>query len=165
MATRQQMAWLKTMVAPAQVTERKYGVLSSVTLAQCILESGWGKSQLARRCNNYFGIKALPGEPYEQFTTREVVSGRSVSELARFAKYPSAIESFEAHARLLAEHYPATMRYAADPRAFCVALAQEGYATESSYSELLYRLIEQLDLVQYDAMPAPDDPAPAKEAA
>jgi len=159
------MAWLRSMVASAQVTERKYGVLASVTLAQCILESGWGKSQLARRCNNYFGIKALPGEPYEQFTTREVVAGRSVNELARFAKYPSAIESFEAHARLLSTHYPAAMRYGSDPRAFCLALEQEGYATEPEYSALLYRLIEQLDLVQYDAVPEPDGPASAKEAA
>ena len=41
--------------------QRKYGVPASVTLAQGILESANGRSQLSRECNNHFGIKAGPG--------------------------------------------------------------------------------------------------------
>lgn len=167
MASQLQLAWLQSMVAPAQIAQRKWDVPASVTLAQAILESAWGQSQLARRCNNYFGIKALPGEAYEEFTTREVVTGRSVSELARFAKYPSAIESFDAHGRLLATlpRYSAAMAHKDDPAAFTIHLADCGYSTEPLYGTRLYELILQLDLEQYDTPPQPDEPAAAQEAA
>ena len=39
--------------------QKKTGVLASVSLAQCILESGWGKSELALNANNMFGMKNL----------------------------------------------------------------------------------------------------------
>lgn len=167
MASAQQLAWLKTMVAPAQMTQRKYGVPSSVTLAQCILESAWGTSQLARRCKNYFGIKALPGEAYVQFTTREVVTGRSVAELARFAKYPSAIESFEAHGKLLSSsrRYELAMEFAHSAAAFCAGLQVGGYSTEPEYAHELMALIDQHGLEQYDIKPEPDDTAAVREAA
>lgn len=165
MASELQLVWLKCMVVAAQLSQRKYGVPASVTLAQAILESGWGSSQLARRCNNFFGVKALPGQAYEQFTTREVVTGRSVNELARFAKYPSAIESFEAHGRLLATQYKGAMKYREEPLMFCVALSQGGYATDPEYAPMLHALINQFDLEQYDMGPEPDGPGSAKEAA
>jgi flagellum-specific peptidoglycan hydrolase FlgJ len=167
MASQLQLAWLQSMVAPAQIAQRKWGVPASVTLAQAILESAWGQSQLARRCNNFFGIKALPGEAYEEFTTREVVTGRSVNELARFAKYPSAIESFDAHGRLLATlpRYVPAMKLRHAPYAFGWALGGSGYSTEPNYGSRLGDLIEQFDLEQYDTPPQPDEPAAAKEAA
>lgn len=166
MASQLQMAWLKSMVAPAQMAQRKYGVPASVTLAQCILESAWGKSQLARRCKNYFGIKAVQGDAYEQFTTREVVSGRSVAELARFAKYPSAIESFEAHGHLLATaaRYSLAMEFAHSAAAFCAGLQVGGYSTEPNYAHELMALIDQYKLEQYDVQPEPHEPATALDA-
>ncbi len=164
MATETQLAWLKTMVTPALLSQREHGVPASVTLAQCILESNWGTSQLARRCNNFFGVKAIQGEQYEEFTTREVVSGRSVVELARFAKYPSAIESFEAHARLLAtcSRYAPAMRLRDNSAQFAVALKLCGYSTEPTYPQRLGELVVQFHLTQYDTLlPTP----PAQEAA
>ena len=56
----------------------RYSVPASVTLAQCILESGWGQSRLAREANNFFGIKAEHlGQPdtYREFLTAEYVHG------------------------------------------------------------------------------------------
>lgn len=170
MASATQLAWLKTMVAPAQLSQRQYRIPASVTLAQAILESSWGTSQLARRCNNYFGIKALPGQEYGEFPTHEVVQGRTVAEMAAFARYPSAIESFAAHARLLAEdpRYAPAMRHVDDPLAFAVAIRVCGYSTNGTYSLLLSQLIDDYKLEQYDL---PDPPqgaagmAAAQEAA
>ena len=166
MATATQLAWLKTMVAPAQLSQAKWGVPASVTLAQCILESAWGTSQLARRANNYFGVKASPGDGYCEFTTREVVQGRSVQELARFAKYPSAIESFDAHARLLAstERYRPCMQFAGNCAQFAISLKLCGYSTEPAYPQRLGELGLQLNLTQYDN-PSPDGPATIQEEA
>ena len=167
MATELQLAWLKTVVTPAQMSAREYGVPASVTLAQCILESAWGSSQLARRYNNYFGIKALPGQPYIEFATDEVVASRTVRELARFTKYPSAIECFEAHARLLAtaERYAPAMRHTSDVAGFCAALRMCGYSTEPTYAFRLISLIDEFDLEQYDLPLPPDAPAQAVEEA
>lgn len=166
MATATQLAWLKTMVCPAQMSASKWGVPASVTLAQCILESAWGQSQLARRCNNYFGVKALPDEDYCEFSTNEVIQGRTVRELARFAVYPSAIESFNAHARLLATltRYATAMKYASRVVTFCSALRTCGYSTDPAYAIRLLDLIDEFNLEHYDA-PPPADPVAAKAAA
>lgn len=166
MATATQLAWLKTMVCPAQMSASKWGVPASVTLAQCILESGWGQSRLARRANNYFGVKAIPGEDYCEFPTTEVLQGRTVREMAEFARYPSAIESFNAHARLLAtrSQYARAMRHAGDPVAFASALKACGYSTDPTYGFLLIELMDEFNLQRYD-IPPPADPAAAKEVA
>ena len=161
MATKLQLSWLKSMVTAAQLTQRKYGVPASVTLAQCILESAWGTSQLSRRANNYFGVKSIQGQDYAEFTTREVVSGRSVVELARFARYPSAIESFEAHAKLIAkiERYRPAMAVLPDVEKFCYQIQGCGYSTDPDYGMRLMDLIDYHELQQYDLNPEPDRPA------
>ena len=157
------------MVPAAQTCARLWKVPASVTLAQAILESAWGTSQLARRANNLFGIKATPdllaANSYAEFPTREVVTGRSVVELAKFARYGTVLDCFAAHAHLLSK----TPRYAGMvyqrryPRAYAVELQTRGYSTNESYGQSLIALMDQHDLYQYDT-PA-GDPAPAQEAA
>src|SRR5260370_36318992 len=131
MATKLNLGWLKCMVTAAQLTQRRYRIPASVTLAQCILESAWGTSQLSRRANNYFGVKALQGGDYMEFSTREVVSGRSVMEMANFARYPSAIESFDAHGRLHAHisRYRPCFDALPSLEKFCEELRLCGYST------------------------------------
>jgi flagellum-specific peptidoglycan hydrolase FlgJ len=168
-----QTKWLQGMVSAARITMHEYGVPASVTLAQCILESSWGQSQLARRANNYFGVKALQGKDYMEFTTREVVQGRSVLEQAAFARYPSPFESFEAHGKLLATlpRYSPAMLVRADPVRFCEQLFLCGYSTDSHYPERLTELIDMYQLRQYDITPPDGDaksnaaPAQAKQEA
>jgi len=172
MATAQQAAWLKTMVAPAQMTMRKYGVPASVTLAQCIFESDWGRDPLVKAGRNYFGIKAVAGEDYCEYNTEEDYATGDKEILARFAKYASAEASFDAHARLLATtaRYTPAMDALPDIGGFCLKLQQCGYSTSRdpvtrafNYAEKLLTEIRIRNLRQYDV--APDDPATAKEAA
>jgi flagellar protein FlgJ len=161
-----------TMVCPAQMSQSKWGVPTSVTLAQCIVESGWGKSALARKNRNYFGIKALPGQQYCEFKTDEDYPADSKIERAKFAVYPSAIESFNAHGRLLSTlpRYAPAMDVRDDIPAFCLALQDGGYSTsrDPATRQLNYahRLVNDfilpLNLLYYDIAPPP--PA-AKEAA
>src|SRR5260370_28381672 len=166
MATKLQMGWLKSMVTPAQLTQRKYGIPASVTLAQCILESAWGESQLSRKANNYFGVKAIQGQDYAEFQTHEVVAGRTLQELAKFTRYPSAIESFDAHAKLLSKigRYKPAMATLPDLDAFCKQLQVCGYSTNPDYGHQLIDLIDYYELKQYDFQPQPDQPV-AQEAA
>ena len=161
MATNVQLAWLKTMVLPAQTTARSFGVPASVTLAQCTLESDWGRSQLARQAQNYFGVKAIQGEDYMEFPTHEVVKGRTVAELADFARYGTAVDSFFAHAHLLAtlKRYKPCMDARTDIPTFCARLQSCGYSTSPTYATSLLGEIHCYGLTQYDVLPAPAQPA------
>ena len=136
---------------------QRWGVPASVTLAQWILESAWGQSQLARRYSNFFGIKAQPGQAYAEFTTREVVAGRAVSELAHFARYASPAEGIAEHARFLAtlDRYQPAMRERHDVNAFCEQLQHCGYSTSPAYARSLLSLIREFDLTRYDTPAAP----------
>lgn len=166
MASKIQLAALKNVVAPAQLSQHRYGVPASVTLVQWWFESAQGTSQLARRCNNFFGVKAIQGQDYMEFHTDEIVKTRTVVELAKFVRYPSAIESFQAHGKLLATlaRYQPAMKALPDVDAFCNLLHQCGYSTTPDYGHRLILEIDYLKLRQYDITP-PTEPAKAQEAA
>lgn len=172
--TEEQSAFLKMAVPAAQYSMRSYGVPASITIAQAILESGWGQSELAKDANNFFGIKApayVAPDQYDEFPTAEYVGGKMVIEKARFMKYLSAQACFGAHARLLAlaPRYRAAMAAKTDPARFAQALYACGYSTNFRYAGLLMQLVEEFDLTQYDTLTPPTEPAaqakPEEEAA
>jgi flagellum-specific peptidoglycan hydrolase FlgJ len=154
--------FLKSVVPAAQAAQRKWSVPASVTIAQAILESGWGQSALARKAYNFFGIKAVAHatpDGYVEFPTSEFVDGRRLSEMAHFARYTSPAEGFLSHAVLLATtmRYKPAMAVADAPYKFCVQLQKCGYSTNPAYAEELWTLIERYDLTQFDIKP--DGPA------
>jgi flagellum-specific peptidoglycan hydrolase FlgJ len=162
----QQNEFLKVAAPAAQSAQKKWGVPASVTIAQAILESGWGQSALAKQANNFFGIKAVANAnaaSYEEFPTTEFVDGRRVSEMAKFARYPTPTDGFTAHGLLLAmvTRYKPAMAVCTDPKAFAAALQSCGYSTNPSYAALLDQLIADYDLTQYDIKP--DGPAAAAQ--
>jgi flagellum-specific peptidoglycan hydrolase FlgJ len=162
-------SFLANAVPAALATEKQYDVPASITLAQAILESGWGQTALAKQANNFFGIKAIhftDPESYIEFPTKEFVDGRAVTELAKFARYPSPAESFAAHAQLLslAERYKPAMAVAHDPEAFAMQLQECGYSTNPGYAVALMQLVTEFDLTQYDAQPEPPPAAQPTEA-
>lgn len=156
----QQNEFLKTVVPFAQASQRHWGVPASITIAQAILESsnklGWGQSQLARECNNFFGIKAAhhadPGT-YEAFQTAEYENGKLVMVPADFVHYASIGDSFDAHAKLLATapRYRPAMAAKADPVKFAEELQACGYSTNPNYARGLMAFLQIYDLEQYDA--------------
>ena len=163
----QQNEYFRSAVPAAQQTARIYGVPASITLAQGALESGWGASALARKANNYFGIKATAhatAEEYCELPTSEFVDGRKRTEVARFARYATPAESFQSHALLLSRgaRYALAMAVKNDPAKFAAALQKCGYSTNPSYASLLMSLVKQFDLTQYDVPTNPEPAAPAK---
>ncbi|QNI34515.1 glucosaminidase domain-containing protein [Alloacidobacterium dinghuense] len=159
-----QSDFLRNTVTAAQYTQKTYGVPASITLAQAILESGWGKSSLAQKCNNFFGVKAVAHatpDTYEEFPTIEFVDGRKTSVMAQFAKYPSPTLGFAAHARLLAlaERYKPAMACRSDVEMFAEQLHRCGYSTNPNYAASLMVLVKEFDLTQYDIQPDPAAPA------
>lgn len=139
--------------------QKEYGVLASISIAQAMLESGYGNSPLANRANNLFGIKAEDGytgefvwhvSPEWNSTTRKMVNVNS-----KFRKYNNWEESIYDHSKFFTSTEWRRNRYAKflsakDYRTASIELGKAGYATDPQYSTKLIRLIEQYGLAQYD---------------
>lgn len=129
----------------------KYGVLPSVTVAQAILESGWGQSALSTQAHNLFGIKGSYNGQYVTMQTREVYNGQSYYIYDNFRKYANNSESVEDHGNFLYSN----SRYAnllGDQSYASVArkLQSDGYATDPSYASSLIKLVEMYNLTHLD---------------
>ena len=142
----------------AYINYKKYGILPSITIGQAILESGWGKSQLAMEHNNLFGIKADSrwNGDIATMTTNENYS--DVIE-ASFRKYDSKAESIEDHGLFLYENERYTVNgvfIAKDYRSQALALQSAGYSTakneagELIYADKLINIIKNYNLMLYD---------------
>lgn len=155
------------LAAPAAIASQgATGVPASITIAQAILESGWGK-QVPPNSNNYFGIKATAHaapDQYVEAATHEVIDGRLVDVTDKFARYSSIAENFKAHGLLLsrAARYAPAMAVKNDPAKFSAAIAHCGYSTNPNYAALLMRIVSAFDLTQYDAQTNPQPAKPAE---
>src|SRR5690606_33701905 len=129
------------------------GVLPSLIIAQGILESAHGTSELAVNARNLFGIKTgvgWQGAVYRK-KTAEYVNGKRVEVMAEFRAYPT----YEGAVIDLVAKYTGMARYAAVPfsrdyKAATQAVFAAGYATDPQYPAKLNRIIEQYGLTKYD---------------
>lgn len=144
--------FINLMAPGAQLGYTQYHILPSVTIAQAILETGWGKYMVG---NNVFGIKAQSGYTGPKVTvqTTEYVRGKRVKVYADFRAYRSYNESMVDHAKLLGEssRYQA-VRSAKTYKEACTQLQKCGYATDPKYANKLIQLIEQNKLHAYDTL-------------
>lgn len=143
--------------AVGEMARNDVRILPSLTIAQAILESGWGKSGLTKRANALFGIKATSGWKGKVYSvnTKECYDGINfVDEVAVFRAYDSWAESVQDHTDFLC----GLSRYSAvvgekDYKTACLAIQAAGYATDPSYAHKLISLIEKYHLYEYDSKP------------
>ena len=146
----------------------KSGILASVSAAQFILESGYGKSELAQNANNCFGMKcSLSGNTwsgstwngsskYTKQTQEEYTTGTKTTITADFRKYASVEDSVADHsAYLLGAMNGSSKRYAGlagetDYKKVIQIIKDGSYATSSSYVVNVCSIIEKYNLTQYD---------------
>lgn len=145
--------FIESVAAGAVQGWSKYKVLPSITVAQAILESGWGQSSLSTSAHNLFGIKGSYNGHSVTMRTREVYGGRSVYINDNFRAYANNSESVEDHGNFLASN----RRYnnlIGDTNYVSVAnkLRQDGYATDPSYAKSLIKLVQTYNLTQLDAV-------------
>ncbi len=137
--------------APIAMAEmRKFGIPASIILAQGLLESNAGESQLSRTTNNHFGMKCFS----KQCKKGHCANFSDDSHKDFFIKYGNAWSSFRAHSEFLKK----TKRYrslfqmeAGDYRNWAIGLEKSGYATDKQYAEKLMALIQSLGLHRYDS--------------
>ena len=156
MATQaQQQAFLAKIIPLAQADMKKTKILASLTIAQAILESGWGLSGLTLRSNNLFGIK---GQGVNS-ATFEYINGKRIDIVAGFKAYPDWETSIADHSGLFLR----LSRYknligCTDYKQACKNVQADGYATAPNYADSLIKLIEQYKLYQYDVLQSPARP-------
>lgn len=157
-ATTEQQTFINKLAPAAQASQEKYKLLSSITLAQGILESNWGKSGLATKGNNLFGIKGKYNNQSVIMQTSEYVNGQWIKVDAEFRKYPSWNESVTDHTLLLVngtswnrDLYKKVVN-ATDYKVAANELQKAGYATDPNYASSLIRVIETYDLAKYDVL-------------
>ena len=125
----------------------EFGIPASITLAQGILESGDGNSELAQKANNHFGIKCRG-----DWTGKKVYHDDDRKNEC-FRKYGSPFESYRDHSLFLRNGQRYAFLFDLEPtdyKGWAKGLKQAGYATNPKYDDLLIRLIEENHLHQYD---------------
>ncbi|MBQ9426628.1 MAG: glucosaminidase domain-containing protein [Paludibacteraceae bacterium] len=144
--------------ATAVLHQTAHGIPASITLAQGLLESGAGQSELARNANNHFGIKCTSdwqGATYHYDDDRRDEC---------FRKYNHADSSYADHARfLMRPRYKELFALpVTDYKGWAYGLSRCGYATDPNYPEKLIKLIEDYGLAQTTAdQPAAQPALPA----
>lgn len=126
---------------------KRSGVPASITLAQGMLESDYGRSSLARMANNHFGIKCH--NDWKGQTMRQHDDRRNEC----FRKYQKAEDSFYDHSDFLRSTSRYSFLFDLDPKnykAWAHGLRKAGYATNPDYANLLIRKIEENKLYTYD---------------
>lgn len=127
------------------------GVPASITLAQGLLESGYGRSELALKSNNHFGIKCHNGWQGGKVYHDDDAKGEC------FRKYDDPRDSYRDHSDFLRyrDRYRFLFDYeVTDYKAWAYGLKTAGYATDPAYPRKLIRLIEDYQLHVYDRKPS-----------
>lgn len=148
-------AFIEAMAPVAQESYKEHGVLPSITLAQGIIESAWGKSGLTVQGNNLFGIKADISwtGPVIEMNTQEFVNGQYITVVARWRVYDRWEDSILDHGKFLKENIryeQAGVFNSKNYKEQAEALLRAGYATDPNYSNKLCSMIESYSLDQYD---------------
>ena len=146
-----QDVYIEKYAAIAVAEMYRSGVPASITLAQGLLESGYGRSELALKSNNHFGIKCHNGWQGGKVYHDDDAKGEC------FRKYDNPEESYRDHSDFLRyrDRYKFLFDYKiTDYKSWAFGLKKAGYATDPNYPRKLITLIEEYNLHQYDTKTA-----------
>ncbi len=152
-------AFLSMAGKAAKTSQQKYGVPPSVTVAQAILESSWGGSDLARKTKNHFGMKCFKGASgaiavgcANSPTTECDKEKGCYPTVAVFRVYRSVSDSFADHGYKLYEssRYDPAFGHTGNADQFIREVHKAGYATDPGYSDKIIKLMKQYDLYRFN---------------
>ena len=154
--TSEQLSFIEKIGKAAQSYYNEYNILPSLVIAMAIKESGWGKSQLAAKNHNYFGMKWTTkcGTKYVEYYTKEYdkTTGKYVTIKAKFRSYDTMEEGIKGFYAFLTSY----KRYynligELNPKEACIKIAADGWATAPNYGTSLYNdYVLKYNLVAYN---------------
>ena len=140
--------YINTYKTMAIAEMKRSGIPASVTLAQGLLETENGNSELVQKSNNHFGMKC------KSTWTGESVTHTDDAPNECFRKYPTAQDSYRDHSDYLKSQARYASLFQLDPsdyKGWAYGLKRAGYATNPKYPQILISNIEKYNLLQYDA--------------
>lgn len=147
------MDFIEKMQADILEVTQNSKLKPSVVMAQAIVESNWGKSELASVYNNYFGIKATDSWDGKTvtFPTEEYTGGSFSTIVDQFRVYPSRYASISNHHKFLKTNPRYSKVFEADTaKKQANELQKAAYATDPNYSDKLKNIISKYDLKYLD---------------
>lgn len=136
--------YIKRFLKTAKYEADKFNIPVSIKLAQGIIESNAGRSELSRKHNNHFGMKWRGSGKYAVY--------RDDSPRDRFQVFKTAWRSYRAHSLLLTSprYKHLTKLHRSQYKKWAYGLKKAGYATAPHYAETLIKVIEKNNLWKYD---------------
>lgn len=136
-------------------------VPASITLAQGMLESGFGTSELAQRAKNHFGIKCHKGWAGETYSHKsgENMNGTTKAIRSCFRSYNTVTESFKDHSDFLSSRSNYSFLFQSNTKNYktwAKGLSRAGYATDPNYAQKLIATIEMYNLSEFDQFQSPE---------
>jgi hypothetical protein len=128
-------------------------------LAQAILESAWGKSQLAKKYNNFFGMKtgrSWKGEKAE-LSTKEEIDGKLVTIKGSFRAYPDIESGIAGYFDFIKLKRYANLKEARNYVDYATKLKEDGWATSCGYTKNLIKIVETYLLNEAETPTASSD--------
>ena len=132
----------------------KYGIeVHSPIIAQAILESGWGRSALASKYHNYFGLKcgsSWSGKSVNMTTKEEYKVGTLTNIRDNFRVYDSMEAGVKGYFVFINKKRYANLKGVKSPEEYVRCLKADGYATSSKYVDNIMRVIRDNKLTRFD---------------
>lgn len=131
-----------------------YGIeVHSPIIAQAILESGWGKSSLASKYHNYFGLKcgsSWKGKSVNMATKEEYKVGTLTNIRDNFRVYDSMEAGVKGYFDFINTSRYANLKGVKNPEEYVKRIKADGYATSSKYVDNIMRVIRDNKLTRFD---------------
>lgn len=150
-------SFIKLIENSAKHIMSKYNILASLTIAQAILESGWGESECYKLANNVYGIKGEYEGEFIEIESPEVVNKTEEMKLSKFKKYPSIKECFEDRINMILNNKLNKKEYryrnlinVKDYKEACILIQKDGYSNSQDYADTLIKIIEDNNLYEID---------------
>jgi flagellum-specific peptidoglycan hydrolase FlgJ len=139
--------YVKKYAPAATKNMRFFKIPASITLAQGILESGYGEGTLAKKANNHFGIKC-----HKEWKGKSITHDDDEKDEC-FRSYKNPLRSYRDHSLFLVDRDRYSSLFTLnrkDYKGWAVGLKAAGYATDPKYADKLISLIERFNLNRFD---------------
>ena len=139
--------YVKKYAPAATKNMRFFKIPASITLAQGILESGYGEGTLAKKANNHFGIKC-----HKEWKGKSITHDDDEKDEC-FRSYKNPLKSYRDHSLFLVDRDRYSSLFTLnrkDYKGWAIGLKAAGYATDPKYADKLISLIERFNLTRFD---------------
>ena len=138
--------YVKKYAPAATKNMRFFKIPASITLAQGILESGYGEGTLAKKANNHFGIKC-----HKEWKGKSITHDDDEKDEC-FRSYKNPLKSYRDHSLFLVDRDRYSSLFTLnrkDYKGWALGVKAAGYATDPKYADKLISLIERFNLIRF----------------